>query len=184
MYEVKYVFILSHDEYDYIQHSIITIYPWIYNWRFWHFCWYFSDCDFLHNDLFWAIFYLSPWQCFKTVFFDCTGVIIGLHNSFFSPSNECTNCIKSTYYCAVRMYAEKYWLISIFLIKEIKNTISKGWDIVLMMMRVFFLQTKSHSNYETLSLDTAFNNVINVKSKYGYNELILHPQIHALTSVF
>lgn len=27
MYELKHVFILSHDEYIYIQHSIITIYP-------------------------------------------------------------------------------------------------------------------------------------------------------------
>lgn len=94
-------------------HSIITIYPWMYNWRFWHFRWYFSGCDFLYNELFWVDFYLSPWQCFETVFFFyCAQVIIGLQNSvFFSPSNECIDCLKRMYYCAVRKYAEKYWSI-------------------------------------------------------------------------
>lgn len=67
---------------------------------------------------------LTPWQCFKAVFFDCTGVIIGLRNSVFFPPNECIDCIKSMCYCAVRRYAEKYWPISIFLIKEIKTSIS------------------------------------------------------------
>lgn len=88
-----------------IQHIIILIYPWMYNWRFWHLCWYFSDCDFLHNDLFWAVFYLSPWQCFKTVVFDCTGVIIGLYKTvFLCPLNGCIECIKIMYYCVVRRY--------------------------------------------------------------------------------
>lgn len=52
-------------------------------------------------------------------FFDCTGSIVGLHKNPFPPPNECIDCIKSIYYRAVRKYAEKYWLTSIFSNKEI-----------------------------------------------------------------
>lgn len=61
MYKIYSVFILSHSTLLQQYNHECT------NWRLLHFCWYFSDCDFLPSDLFWEVFYLSPWQCFKTV---------------------------------------------------------------------------------------------------------------------
>lgn len=87
---------------------------------------------------------------FQNCVSDCTGVIIALHNPV-SFSNECIECIKSMYYCAVRKYAEKYWLISIFLIKEIKNNISKDWDTVLLIVFIYLhvkLQSKKEKSLQ------------------------------------
>ena len=57
------------------------------------------------------------------------------------------------YYRAVRKYAEKYWLISIFLIKEIKDSISMDSEIELMMTCVVFFSlthTQTTGNKEPI----------------------------------